>query len=90
MVEEFKVAKCRVMLLLKDSRDELVRNMGITTRTGHKWAADTVVRQAEGSLRFKDIVGSPCIGWQGLGTAHFQQWGKANSEDRKKMVQAEI
>ena len=37
---DFKVAKCRVTMMLRDSRDELVRGAVGTTRTGCKWDAD--------------------------------------------------
>ncbi len=74
VVEEFKVAKCRLSLTYRDSRDQLTREAGVRTRSGRKWAASTAINQAECSLRTKDIIGNPCTGRQGLGMAHFQQW----------------
>lgn len=35
VVEEFKVAKCRAVMMYRDSSDEKVRDAGITTRSGH-------------------------------------------------------
>lgn len=32
VVEEFKVAKCRVVMMYQDSTDEKVRRAGVTTR----------------------------------------------------------
>ncbi|XP_057673103.1 uncharacterized protein LOC130904394 [Corythoichthys intestinalis] len=90
VVEEFKVAKCRVEMMYRDSGDERVRGAGITTRSGRKWAANTAVAQATSTLKLKDIMGNPCIGRQGLGSTHFQQWGKANLRQRSHMVQAEV
>ncbi|XP_076155564.1 uncharacterized protein LOC143138951 [Alosa pseudoharengus] len=90
VVEEFKVAKCRVAMMLRDSKDEQVSNAGVTTRTGRKWAADTAVRQAESSLELRDIIGNVCMGRQGLGTSHFTQWRKASIQQRREMVQAEV
>ncbi len=58
VVEEFKVAKCRDVIMYRDSSDENVRDTGITTRSGHKWAADTSVAQAESMLSLKDIIGN--------------------------------
>ena len=51
VVEEFKVAKCRVLLSLKDSDDDLVREVGLTTKSRCKWAANTAVEQAVTSLK---------------------------------------
>ncbi|KAL0199703.1 hypothetical protein M9458_002890, partial [Cirrhinus mrigala] len=41
-------------------------------------------------LKLKDIIGNPCMGRQGLGTNHFQQWGKADPRQRRDMIQAEV
>lgn len=61
VVEEYKVAKCRVILSLRDSNDDLVKQAGITTRYGRKWAANAAVEQAVSSLKLRDIVGNPCV-----------------------------
>ena len=34
-------------------------------------------------LEPRDIVGNTCIGRQGLGIDHFQQWEKAEGKDRR-------
>ncbi len=49
--EEFKVAKCRVATIYRGSPDSQVRNAGVTTRAGRKWAADTFVTQGESVLK---------------------------------------
>lgn len=66
MVEEYKVAKCRVVMMCRDSQDEQVRHAGITTRSGRKWAADTSVAQAESMLKLRDIIGMTCTRRQAL------------------------
>lgn len=90
LVEEFQVPKCRVAMTFRDSRDSKVQEAGIRTRSGRKWDTSATLTQAEGNLRLKDIVGTPCIGRQGLGTSNFQRWGKANSKERRALVQAEV
>lgn len=52
VVEEFKVAKCRAVMMFRGSTNEKVRG------------ADTSVAQAESLLKLKDIIGNPCIGRQ--------------------------
>ncbi|XP_061917856.1 uncharacterized protein LOC133659137 [Entelurus aequoreus] len=89
VVEEFKVAKCRLSLTYRDSQDQLIREAGIITRSGRKWAASAAVTQAESSLRTKDTIGSPCTGRQGLGTSHFQQWSKSTPREKRTMIQDE-
>lgn len=72
VVEEFKIAKCKVFMMYRDSQDEQVT--GVTTRSENKWTADKSVAQAESMLRLCDIIGTPCTGGQGLESSHFQQW----------------
>ncbi|XP_038549725.1 uncharacterized protein LOC119883236 [Micropterus salmoides] len=89
IVEEFKVAKCSLVMNYRDSQDQ-VRDAGVITRSGRTWAASESVAMVEGALRLKDIIGNPCEGRQGLGLTHFQQWGKSNSWERRAIVQAEV
>jgi len=90
LVEEYKVAKARLVMTLKDSRDDMVRGAGVETRTGRKWSASQAVAQAESRLRHKDIVGTMAVGKQGLGSAESRSWKKADSRTRREMVQAEV
>ncbi|XP_052224110.1 uncharacterized protein LOC127839765 [Dreissena polymorpha] len=90
LVEEFKVAKARLMLTLRDSEDEKVGNAGIQVRTERKWSVSKAVDSAESSLKHKDVVGSTNVGREGLGTKQTQRWGKAGKRERRDLVQKEI
>ena len=37
VVEDLKVAKCRLVMTLRDSADNKIAGAGIQTRTGRKW-----------------------------------------------------
>ncbi|XP_078583820.1 uncharacterized protein LOC144866333 [Branchiostoma floridae x Branchiostoma japonicum] len=90
VVEEFKVAKCRLVMTYKDSRDQKVREAGVMTRSGRKWSADTHVERAESMLKLRDIIGIPCVGRQGLGASRYQLWEKANPRERRALIQSEV
>ncbi|XP_052268662.1 uncharacterized protein LOC127870041 [Dreissena polymorpha] len=90
LVEEFKVAKGRLVVTLKESSDDMIWKAGIETRTGRKWSASQAVAQAESRLRHKDIVGTTAIGRQGLGSSKPQRWSTAGKKERSQMVQYEI
>ena len=77
LVEEFKTAKTRLVLTLKDSPDEQIQEAGIVTRTGRKWSATETVSQAESALRHKDIVGMTAVGRQKIGTTKTLLWSQA-------------
>ena len=58
MVEEYKVGKARLVITLKDYKDEKVRAAGVEVKTGRKWSASKAVTEAVSRLRHKDIVGT--------------------------------
>ncbi|XP_066271283.1 uncharacterized protein [Branchiostoma lanceolatum] len=90
VTEEYKVAKCRTVMMYRDSQDQQVRQAGVTTRAGRKFVADSLVSKAEGMLILRDIVGITNTGRQGLGSSHFQQWGKASRKERRALIQTEV
>ncbi|XP_045174487.2 uncharacterized protein LOC123535800 [Mercenaria mercenaria] len=90
LVEEFKVAKARLLLTLRDSKDNKISGAGIDIRTGRKWSVSHEVERAESSLKHQDIVGSTNRGREGLGTRSHQSWADANLQERRSMVQSEI
>jgi len=71
IVEEYKIAKIRLYLTLRDSEDEKASKAGIEVRTGRKWSVAKAVEQAESSLQHQAIVGITNIGREVLG--HVQQ-----------------
>ena len=90
IAEEFKVAKCRLVMTLRDSKDSRISEAGVQTRTGRKWSANKEVRQAEDMLAIRDIIGNTCIGRQGLGLSKFNQWSSATGKERRDMVLSEV
>jgi len=90
VVQEFKVAKCRLVMTLRDSQDHRIREAGIQTRSGRKWSATTEVWRAEELLKLKDIIGNTCTGRQGLGMSHFTEWNTAGGKQKRDLVQEEI
>ncbi|XP_078336960.1 uncharacterized protein LOC144626561 [Crassostrea virginica] len=51
---------------------------------------DTKDKKAESMLTLRDIIGNTCIGRQGLGIEHFQQWEKSEGKERRDMVLQEV
>ncbi|XP_069139210.1 uncharacterized protein [Argopecten irradians] len=90
LVEEFKTGKARLIMTLKESKDDKVRLAGVEVRTGRKWSASKAVDEAESRLRHKDIVGTTAVGRQGLGTSKHTLWKKADVTERRSLVQKEI
>ena len=64
LVEEFKLAKARLLLTLKDPPDDRISGVGIELRTGRKWSVTRAVETAQNRLRHRDIVGTTNTGRQ--------------------------
>ena len=90
LVEEFKVAKSRLVLTLRDSSDELIRNAGIDPRTSKKWSATQAVKQAESTIKHKDIVGVTAVGRQGIGATNTVLWSRSDQKEKRALIQSEV
>ena len=90
VVEEYKATKTRQAMMLRDSKDERVREAGIAVRTGRKWSASKALKDAEDRLHHADIVGSVAQGRLGLGYTTRTSWNKADPKERRGMVQREV
>ncbi|XP_052224708.1 uncharacterized protein LOC127840340 [Dreissena polymorpha] len=90
LVEEFKTAKARLVLTLRDSPDEFIREAGIQTRTNRKWSATESVSQAENTLKHQDIVGVTAVGHEGIGARKVVLWSRSDQKERRAMIQSEV
>ena len=91
LVEEYKCAKARLEMTLKESRDPFVRGAAPTLATGRKWKPSTAVAVAKIDLRHRDIVGHVQHGRGGLGLeSTTPTWQKATPTERRHMVVEEV
>lgn len=56
VVKEFKKPKCRAVVMYSEFTNLTVRGKGVTTRSGCKCAADTVVSQTESLIKLINII----------------------------------
>ena len=90
IVEEYKVAKVRHTMILRDNKDDKVQGAQLDHRTRLKWKAQDALEEAESRLRHKDLVGTVTQGRLGLGCITRAQWRGASSRQRREMVQQEV
>ena len=90
LVEEYKVAKVRQALMLRDSTDEQVRGAGIKLRSGRKWHVEEAVKRAEERLRQGDIIGTVTHGRLGLGCITRSRFSSATCQLRRELVHKEV
>ena len=59
-VAEFKVAKARSYMTLRDSKDPVVKSIqpDVKSRRKYKWTSSVAVEEAESRLKHKEMVGA--------------------------------
>jgi hypothetical protein len=90
IVEEFKVNKVRTTMLLRYSKDKTVRGTEEKTPKNRKWSPQEAISEAESKLRVSDIMGTVADGRKGLGNYGTVPWTKANTNEKRQMVIAEV
>ena len=78
IVEEFKSGKIRLKMMLDDSKDEVIKSLKPSLKTGKKW-------KVRDNLAFKEIMGHTQTGKQGFGTNEKQWWSKTTSKHHRDM-----
>lgn len=90
ILEEYKAGKARLLSMLEDSADLIVRAVQPKLKTGRKWKVKEAVESAKDSLRIKEIIGHTQTNRQGLGSSKMEWWSKAKGKAKRDMVIQEI
>ena len=90
LVEEFKVGKICLHIMIKDSADEIIRKAYPEIKSGTKWSAVKTAQEAECSLRIKDIIGVTQINRSGLGSTSKKVFSKVDPKVKRDMVSEEV
>ena len=87
LVEELKIGKVRLHMMMKDSADEIIRKVYPEIKLGMKWSAVKAAWEAECSLRIKDIIG---ITRAGLGSMSTKVFSKVSPKRKRDMVSKDV
>ena len=90
LVEEFKIGKVRLHMMMKDSVDEIIWKAYPEIKSGMKWSAVKAAQEAECSLRIKDIIGVTQTNRAGLGSTSKKIFSKVGPKGKRDMVTEEI
>ena len=86
LVEEFKIEKVRLHMMMKDSADEIIRKAYPQIKSGSKWSAVKTAREAECSVRIKDIICVTQINRVGLSCTSKKVFSKVDPKEKRDMV----
>ena len=90
LVEEYKAGKARLLAMLEDSKDVVVRAIRPRLKTGRKWDVHKAVDSAKQSLVTQEIIGHTQTNRQGLGATKMRWWSKTKGKEKRDMVIQEI
>ena len=90
LVEEFKIGKVRLHMMMKDSADEIIRKAYPEIKSGMKWLAVKTAQEAKCSLWIKDIIGITQTNRAGLGSTSKKVFSKVDPKEKKDMVSEEV
>lgn len=86
VVDEFKAGKVRLRMMLRDSPDQVIREVQPEVKSGRKWTAEQAMTEAEASLQTKDIVGAVQGGRAGLGNNVHRWFSAQGPKGHREMV----
>ena len=90
LVEEFKIGKVRLHMLMKDSADEIIWKAYPEIKSGMKWSAVKAAQEVECSLRITDIIGVTQTNRAGLGSTSKKVFSKVGQKGKRDIVTEEI
>ena len=83
--EEFKSGKIRLQMMRDDSKNETIKSLKPTLKTGKKWKVRETI-SAKDNFAFKEIIEHTQTGRQGFGTNEKQWWSTTSSKNCWHMV----
>jgi hypothetical protein len=90
VLEEYKVGKARLTMMLCNSEDAVVRAVQPTIKTGRKWKVNEAVSAARENLERKEKIGYTQTNRRGFGHGDVRWWTKASVRERGNVVVQEI
>ena len=74
ILEEYKCDKARLLSMLEDSEDPVVKTVQPTIKTGRKWKVVEAVDEAKECLKIKEVIGQIQTDSKGLGSSTAKWW----------------
>ena len=90
ILEEYKAGKARLLSMLEESDDPVVKEANVKLKTGRKWKVDKAVEDAKESLKLKEILGHTQSNRRGLGFTKMEWWSRTKGKAKRDMVIKEL
>ncbi|GFS06016.1 reverse transcriptase [Elysia marginata] len=90
ILEEYKCGKVRLVTMLEESDDPVVKTVQPSIKTGRKWKVAEAIDEAKKCLRLKEVIGQTQTDRKGLGSSSVKWWSKAEGKEKRDMVIDEV
>ncbi|GFO39080.1 reverse transcriptase [Plakobranchus ocellatus] len=90
ILEEYKCGKARVLTMLEESDDPVVKTVQPSLETGRKWKVTEAVDEAKECLKMKKVIGETQTDRRGLGSTTAKWWSKTEDKEKRDMIIDEI
>ena len=90
IADEYKCGIARLLSMLEDSEDPVVKTLQPTIRTGRKWKVPEATDQAKEFLKMNKVIGQTQIDRKGLRRSVTKSWSYADGKEKRNMLVIEI
>ncbi|GFO26356.1 polyprotein [Plakobranchus ocellatus] len=82
ILEEYTCGKARLLTMLEESDDPVVKTVQPSLKTGRKWKVTEAVDEAKECLKMKEVIGQTQSDCRGLGSTTAKWWSKAEGKEK--------
>ncbi|GFO30696.1 reverse transcriptase [Plakobranchus ocellatus] len=90
ILEENKCGKARLLTMLEESDDLVVKTVQPSLKTGRKWKVTEPVDEPKEFLKMKEVIGKTQTDRRGLGSTTAKWWSKTEGKEKRDMIIDEI
>ncbi|GFO24652.1 reverse transcriptase [Plakobranchus ocellatus] len=90
ILEEYKCGKARLLTMLEESDDHVVKTVQPSLKTGRKWKVTEAIDEAKECLKMKELIGQTQTDHRGLGSTTAKWWSKTEGKEKRDMIIDEI
>ncbi|GFN86663.1 reverse transcriptase [Plakobranchus ocellatus] len=90
ILEEYKCGKARLLTMLEESDDPVIKTVQPSLKTGRKWKVTEAVDEAKECLKMKEVIGQTQTDRRGLGSTTVKWWSKTEGKEKRDMIIDEI
>ncbi|GFR94466.1 reverse transcriptase [Elysia marginata] len=90
MLEEYKCGKVRLVTMLGDSDDSVLKTAQPSIKTGRKWKVAEAIDEAKECLKMKEVIGQTQTDRKGTGSSSVKWWSKTEGKEKRDLIIDEV